>query len=309
MAAKGQQQSQVRSRTAIFAGLGGLSLIGLGVASLWISAMVQTKAAAVKSLSVPSSLPRRVVSLDFCADQYVLQLADRDQIAALSTQSQAEHSYWRALAKGIPQVRDRPEAVLALAPDLVVQSYGGGPEAARLFGQTSTPVLQLGYGEDLDAIRQNLMMVAAALGHPKRGQDAIARLDQTLALAHRSGPPVPALYVTPGGVQAGAQTGIGLMMKYAGLVPFDQSHPGWSSLPLEKLASVSPPLTVVGFMQRGALELYPWSAARHPLIQSRLAHGASVVLPGAMSACPGSFTADAILILARGGDPLRHTAP
>ena len=37
------------------------------------------------ALAQPASAePRRIVSLDYCADQFVLALADRDQIAALS---------------------------------------------------------------------------------------------------------------------------------------------------------------------------------------------------------------------------------
>jgi iron complex transport system substrate-binding protein len=69
--------------------------------------------------------PRRIVSLDYCADQFVLALADRDQIAALSRGSQRDDSYYRTRAAGIRQTRGTLEEVLALRPDLVIRNWGG----------------------------------------------------------------------------------------------------------------------------------------------------------------------------------------
>ena len=277
----------------------------LGVMGL--SYMSLTAPSAKGDLARPVGMfrPQRIVSLDFCADQFVLQLADRSQIAALSTQSRADHSYWRAKAIGLPQVRSSAEAVLALSPDLVVRTYGGEPNAPAFLGKAGIPVLQLGEGEDFNAVRRNLRLVSRALGHADRGEAAVASLDQTLARAHRTGAPVTALYVTPGGVQAGSDTSLGKMMAAAGLTPFDPVHTGWSALPLERLASTAPSLMISGFMSPGALALYPWSSARHPLIRKPLAQQPSLALSGAVSACPGSFMAEGVLDMARSGDPLR----
>ena len=75
----------------------------------------------------------RIVSLDFCADQYVLKLADREQILAVSPDAVREFSYMRETAQGLPTVRSVAEDVLILKPDLVVRSYGGGPKAGDFF--------------------------------------------------------------------------------------------------------------------------------------------------------------------------------
>lgn len=289
------------------------SLAGGAAALIVIALSLKTYAippAALEMHGKPmSTAPRRIVSLDFCADQFLLELADRDQIAALSTQSRAEHSYWRERAKDIPQVRSRAESVLALRPDLVVRTYGGGPEIERLLASAGTPVLQLSEGEDFAAVRHNLRQVASALGHADRGEAAIVRFDQTLATVKRTGTPVSALYVTPGGVQAGRDTSLGKMMAAAGLSPFDQVHTGWSALPLEALTRAAPQLMISGFMSPGALALYPWSSARHPLIAARLKSQPSLALTGAVTACPASFMADGVLAMARAGDPLRKAEP
>jgi len=62
--------------------------------------------------------PTRIVSLDFCADQYVLKLADRENILALSPEAVMAHSYMRTKAEGMPSVRPLAEDAIALQPDL-----------------------------------------------------------------------------------------------------------------------------------------------------------------------------------------------
>lgn len=283
---------------------------------LWAASavVVSLSAIAVVAVSeaprpVTSSVPKRVVSLDYCADQFVLKFADRSQILALSSQSQASHSYMREAAKGLPQVRSRAESVLALEPDLVVRTYGGGPDAARFFQASGTPVLQLGEADQYEGIRGNLRLAAKGLGHPERGEAAVRQFDATLAKAKRQGPPVEALYVTSGGVQAGADTSLGQMMATAGLVPYDDRHRGWSELPLERLAAKAPSMVVTGFMSLGEVDLFPWSSARHPLVRQSLKSRPTVALPGAVTACSGWFLADATLDMAKGGDILRGKRP
>ena len=73
-----------------------------------------------------------VVSLDYCADQYVLALADREQILAVSKDAERMFSLLREKAAGIPKVRAAAEDVVALAPDVVVRSWGGDARALAL---------------------------------------------------------------------------------------------------------------------------------------------------------------------------------
>ena len=82
--------------------------------------------------------PRRIVSLDYCADQFVLALADREQIAALSRGARRDDSYFRARAAGIRQTRGALEEVLALDPQGVVLSNGpGDPEPLVFAAETA----------------------------------------------------------------------------------------------------------------------------------------------------------------------------
>ena len=123
---------------------------------------------------------RRIVSLDYCADQYVLGLAERSRILALSPDAGEAFSYLRAAAAGLPAVRPRAEDVLALRPDLVVRSYGGGPRAQAFFERSGVPVLQLDYAPDISAVRDGIRKAAAELGVPARGEAVIAEMDTRL---------------------------------------------------------------------------------------------------------------------------------
>jgi iron complex transport system substrate-binding protein len=129
----------------------------------------------------PPARPLRVVSLDYCADQYVLELLPRERIVAVSPGADRPFSYNRARAAGLRQVPSRAEDVLVLQPDLVVRSYGGGPDAARFFARAGVPVLQVGNADDLPGVRQTLLDVSAGLGERTRGEALAAEMDARLA--------------------------------------------------------------------------------------------------------------------------------
>ena len=127
-----------KPRQALWSLAGGAA--ALAVMALSLKANTHPSISPLTRSGPISAVPSRIVSLDFCADQFLLELADRGQITALSTQSQAEHSFWRARAKGIPQVRARAEAVLALRPDLVVRTYGGDPGIEHLLASAGVQI-------------------------------------------------------------------------------------------------------------------------------------------------------------------------
>ena len=128
-----------------------------------------------------ASLPQRVVSLDYCADQYVLRFVGPERIRALSPDAGRSFSYMRDAAQDLPQVRPLAENVIALQPDLVVRSYGGGARAPAFFAALDIPVLQLPYAGSLADIRATILTVAARLGAAGEGERVAARMDARLA--------------------------------------------------------------------------------------------------------------------------------
>ncbi|KCZ93501.1 putative iron ABC transporter periplasmic iron-binding protein [Hyphomonas johnsonii MHS-2] len=243
--------------------------------------------------------PSRIVSLDYCADQFVLKLADRDRILAVSPDAAKDFSYMHAAAKGAPTVRPLAEDVLILKPDLVVRSYGGGPNAAAFFEQAGVPVLNVGWAGDIPSVMTNIQSMADGLGEPERGEalvtDMRARLD---ALNVRSDQK-RALYLTPAGVTSGPGSLIHAMLVAAGLTNFEETS-GWRAIPLERLAYDQPDVVVAAFF--GSLANHPdaWSPMNHPVAQAQLSDRDVVPLQGAWTTCGGWFLMDAIEALAEG---------
>ena len=244
-----------------------------------------------------STKPARIISLDFCADQYVLKLADRENILALSPEATMPHSYLRDEAEGMPSVRPFAEDALALQPDLIVRSYGGGPDAERFFARAGIPVLNIGWAGEVGAIKTVTQTVSAGLGEPERGQALVANIDARLA-AIRKHPNAPEiLYMTPTGITAGQNTFVGNLINEAGLTNFE-TRPGWHALPLERLASEQPDLVGASFFDSANLSHNIWSAARHPIARAQIDTKPAIELPGAWTACGAWFALDAVEALA-----------
>lgn len=241
--------------------------------------------------------PMRIVSLDYCADQYVLKLVDRDRIAAVSPDADRDFSYMRAAAIGVPSVRPRAEDVLVLKPDLVIRSYGGGPDAAAMFARAGVPVLQIGYANDLAAVRQVLVDTASGLGESEKGKALAAEMDRRLsALPAPDARRPSALYVTPGGVTSGPGGLVDEMLRTAGYDNFEAA-PGWRTLPLERLAHEQPDLIASASFWNAPPDR--WSAARHPIVARAMRDTPVVGIEGAWTACGGWFLVDAVEALAK----------
>lgn len=201
-----------------------------------------------------------IVSLDYCADQFVLGLADPEQVLALSPDSEKPFSHFRDMAQGYPKVRSLSEDILALAPDVVVRSYGGDARNLAFYERFGIRTVQIGYAASLEETVAATRAFAEAIGQPARAEEVLARLS----------PPAPetgqvALYVTPGGVTAGPGTLIDSIFRHAGLGNA-ATVSGWSSVPLESLVLSPPALAVTAFfrLRHGpARPLDPCSPSRH----------------------------------------------
>ena len=247
---------------------------------------------------LPEGSASRIVSLDYCADQFVLGLAARRHVLALSPDAGKDFSYLRAEAAGLPTVRPRAEDVLALAPDLVVRSYGGGPRAPAFFERAGVPVLQIDFAPDINAVRDRIRQAAVALGVPERGEALVADMDARLTRTRARSPGAEALYLAPSGVAAGSGTFVGHLIAEAGLDNFDDGR-GWRSIPLERLAYETPDVYAVPRFDE-TNDNVVWTPFRHPVAVRRVRAGPTISIDGATTSCGGWFLADAVEALAAG---------
>lgn len=241
----------------------------------------------------PPGNGRGIVSLDFCADQYVLRFVDRTRIAAVSPDAGRDFSFMRDKANGLHRVRARTEEILALRPEAVVRSYGGEPGIDRALARAGIRVIQLGYPETLADVRRETLRISAALGAADEGLRAVAEFDRQLAAARAlPGSGDRALYLTPGGATTGPDTLAGQLMEAAGLR--NMMPGGWQMLPLERVARSRPDRIVLSSFAVNDR----WSTARHAMVQRLLADVPVTRIDGAQTACGAWFTAGAALAMA-----------
>ncbi len=258
-------------------------------AILWLLAAL-TASAPAEAEGIAAT---RAVSLDFCADQFLLALADPSEIAALSRDATRDFSYLRKKADGYPKIRPDVEELLRIDPDVAFRFWGG--DGSRL-SRAGIPILTLDYAADFDGVRANIRKVANALNRQDEGDALIAQMDRRLAaLAARPATDRRALYVTPGGVTAGGGTMIDAILGAAGVVNLAAAEGGvgWPALPAERLIERPPDLVVAGFFTSNAERINHWSAARHPALKSLFANVPTVQLAPDVVACPGWFAVDA----------------
>ena len=248
-----------------------------------------------------TSRPARIVSLDYCADQYVLKFADKEHILAVSPDATKNFSFMRDAAEGVPTVRPIAEDVLLLKPDLVVRSYGGGPGATQFFERVGIPVLDVGWAPDLPAVLTNVQRMADGLGERERGVALVTDVQARLDALSEQPKEKTALYMTPAGVTTGPGSLVHEMIVAAGLENF-QTEPGWRSLPLERLAHEQPDIIAAAFFGTSTNHPDAWSPMKHPVARAQLENQTVVPLEGAWTSCNGWFLIEAIEALSEGAE-------
>jgi len=267
------------------------SVRGLGV-------VVATLLVALPTMSRALETQPRVMSLDSCADQYVLALAPRPSIVGLSHRAGAPDSYMRAAAEGLPRRRGTIEGLVSARPDVVVRLWGGDARLVAALERRGVRTVLLDDAPDFPGVRANIRRVAVALDRRAAGEALIARMDAQLAAARGRGHGTRALYLTPSGYTAGRGTLIDALMAAAGLTNAARS-PYYSPAPLEALVLHPPRAVVLGLFDRTRAGADRWGPGRHAALRQAIQDRTLASLPGAVVGCPAWFAAEASLTIAR----------
>ena len=257
---------------------------------------VATTALALMVAGAAAAAPLRVLSLDQCADQYVLALVPEADLT-LSPRADDPDSRMRVSAQGRHQVRPTLEAAIAFNPDVVVRYWGGEPRLLAALERRGVRVLLIDDATDMAGVQATVRRVSAGLRHPERGEALIRRMEAQLATIAPPTEPWPgALYLTAGGFTAGRETLVGAILVAAGFANLALS-PGFAPVSVERIALRPPSRFVLGFFDQIRAD---WRGpGRHPVVRRAAAGRVAARLPASVLSCPAWFAADAAAILAR----------
>lgn len=194
------------------------------------------------------AVPQRIVSINLCADQLVLALADRGQIAGLTKNAtDREMSGEAGKALGIPLLSNSAEQILAIEPDLIVGMPASRSAALAALPEQTYPLLDLETANAIDEIYTSIRETAAAVGHPARGDALIARMQGELAGLPKPGKGRVAAYYQRRGYMTGTGTLIDELMTRVGLVNLagKLGKPPLSQLSLEEMVAAEPDFLIV----------------------------------------------------------------
>ncbi|HEX8447538.1 MAG TPA: ABC transporter substrate-binding protein [Sphingomonas sp.] len=230
--------------------------------------------------------PRRIVSLNLCADHFLIPLADRGQIAALTRFARdPEISAEAARAAHYPVSRGTAEELLALRPDLVITSPWRRAAIAELLRGRGVAIADVPDAQDYAGIRANIATVAALVGHPDRGTALIARMDAQLdALGPARGHGRTAAYWQRRGFLTGAGTLVDDLLRRAGLANLATrlGRPALSRLSLEELVANPPDFL---FAEAGPVRDQGTELLTHPAVLRAVPPRRRLHIPGALIAC------------------------
>ncbi len=195
-----------------------------------------------------SAQPRRIVSINPCVDAVLVEVADPQQILAVSHYSQDARatSIPLATARHFAVTSGTAEEVVALRPDIVLAGAHVSPSTLAALKRLRVPVQTFTVPESIAGSVAQVRAIAAAAGHPERGEALVRRIEQAVArargVAAREGKAVPALIWQGSGLVPGANTLADELLRIAGFRNMSAAYglKRWDVLPLEHLAARPP---------------------------------------------------------------------
>jgi iron complex transport system substrate-binding protein len=247
---------------------------------------------AVAAQAAPAA---RVVSLNLCTDQLVLELLPRERIAMLSTiAADPMVSRHAAEAEGIPRYDGRVESLLQAAPDLVLAGTLAAREGSAVLARLGYRVEMLEMPETIDGSLAMISQVGRLLGEESAARALRAQVEARLARvrAGAGGRPAPlALVYLPNGISPGAGTLRNELLAISGWrnLAALRGIEGHGTITLEEVVLARPELVLFD-----SVDLAHASLARQTLTHPALAGRVNArAVPSALWMCGGAQVAEA----------------
>ena len=263
-----------------------------------VAAMVPARAGAEPA--------QRIVSLNLCTDQILIDLVPPGRIRALShLAADAATSSIVHRVKNLTRVRGEAEEVLAIDPDVIVTTEFSTPTTVSLLERLGRRVVKIPFANDIAGVRTAVRIIAEAAGAIEEGDAIVANFDRrlaALATAPRNDPAPTAVIYQVNGLASGRGTLADEALRIAGfrnLAPELNLDPG-GRVALEVIVAHPPDLLVLSGPS-GEYRTVVADNLAHPALAAVMRQRATLVVPWRYWLCGTPYVADAIeaLVAAR----------
>lgn len=196
--------------------------------------------------------PQRVVSLNLCADQLLMELLPAENLVGItSLASDPDASYLYEQASRFHQHTSRIEEVMALKPDLIIAGEFTAQPTNQLLEDLGYKIIKLGLPVTVDEIFQQITFLGEQLNEPARASQLISRMREELADiagANKTQKRLRAVVYYANGFSAGRHTIVNEILNLAGFsnIAAELKLDYVAPLSLESLLAAEPDVLLLG---------------------------------------------------------------
>lgn len=190
----------------------------------------------------------KIISINPCTDAILLELADADQIGAISHYSHDKNasSVDLALAKQFPSIGQSAEEIIAAKPSLVLAGGHLSGSTLQALKSLDIKVLQSPVANNIHQSHEQIREIASAIGQQERGAALIKKIDEAIGSAPHDGPAIPTIIWQGGGLVPGKDTLVDELLSRTGFRNSANQYglSQWDIIGLERL-SANPPAIIL----------------------------------------------------------------
>lgn len=270
-------------------------------ALVFILAVVSSHSSTASAAAVG---PQRIVSIGLCPDQLLLMMAQRSQIASLtSSATSLQMSYMADAVGDIPLNNATVEEIIPYRPDLIVGSHFAARDTTRFLRQLGYQVKLVTLPKTIEEIYTLLTGFGEWTGNQARAASLIAKMKHEIVeiqarYAHR---PVKSMIIySPNGYTIGADTLENDVLKYAGFrnLSAEMGIVGFKKISLEKVIAARPDFLQLDnhIFNRDSIAS---SYLGHPVLNKIVDNKERLFIPSRLRACAGPMVTEAIEFMAK----------
>jgi iron complex transport system substrate-binding protein len=243
--------------------------------------------------------PQRIVSIGLCADQLLLQMAERWQISSLTNwAANPEMSYMVDTIGDIPLNSASVEEIIPYRPDLVVGSSFAAWDTSRFLRQLGYQVKLIEPPTSIDEIYAMLIEFGEWTGNQSVAREMIATMQRQILeiqLRYADRPEKTMIVYSPNGYTIGANTLENDVMKHAGFrnLAAEMGIVGFQKISLEKLAAAKPDFLQLDSRLTSSISLAT-AYTSHPVLDKIIDHKDPLFIPTRLRICAGPMITQAI---------------